>query len=1166
MERRPPAEEAESDLTTPLVMTPFARGPGNASRKCTYCHQPLGIAHRLRGDNFCSPEHERAYFARESAAAFQRLRVETPNVPKPEPVVLPMPPAPETPEQETAPRISGSGTPEPSTLTPDGLPLAGFVSQAPLPPDPARRSAAGSFHEIVTGPSWIAPRLDVARKEAPSAALPELKPAPPDRDSGMALAEVEEQRSVPPFAMPRFTRDREPVLSVGEQIPVPPAALHQQEPQARRTIQDPLRPEEQEPTVAWSMKILDGRAFGGPLPGAEAGRSKQIPLPAPAEWKSDVPLSTGLRSWSTDRLESETPPARTARKLWTLPVNHAVPNRPAVEELPASGLPAPMLLPALFDQNWLPQADLPPAARKTLRTGEEKVHGSGRDLSILSDLSCQALIPVPIPVQLPNHLPMVTVSSGLRAPWAARAPSVLLPQLGGQPKIEAACFALATRTPDAGLHPSMILVESGWIGSERAPLAQALIPVPIPVQLPNDLRMVTVSSGLRAPWEAQTPSVLLPQLGGQPKIEGACSALATRTPDAGLHPSMILVESGWIGSERAPLAQALIPVPIPVQLPNDLRMVTVSSGLRAPWEAQTPSVLLPQLGGQPKIEGACSALGTRTPDASLHPSMILAESGWIGSVRAPLAAESLSALHLVSGSRIAPGDPQIPGLSWTVSPLPGTAQTCARSPWSSPVAGPSLPGPATLDPVPAHALARPDVVLQQHARLRSNGWVLALSGKCSSPKLRCADAHPYTATVLWLSMEVETQPEPPAAGLLLSSWRTPLCVGVVSPLPDTCVPPPLRHTLIEGWLVSRRLAVTDVTHLPFAAKRGGEHEITPAIWHVTGPGIRQPALRKRHGHILQTTGWHDAGILLLRTGGAPSVEFASPAPVVITPAIPEEPRGMVSLDLIGCSAMPGQEWIRLREPYVETRFARDWLAPEVTSACPALLALRTPVTAPAPIRGIETAISRGKAVHMEAGCWAAPAGDPVQSTLPHPKAAFQIRSVVLLTSLLPGPDFAHADTFGNFPIRRSPAYLTVFPEPRFTALPPRLDGVHRLRRLRPQDDTAALGISASASALSVDSPFREPGSGLRLSASRICSFSGETVARFGNAVDSTPQALVQPRPLQARPARFFQWPYVAGEPRTPFICGLGNLARFVGTASDIPPAPLRHSVLRAKWS
>ena len=152
------------------------------ANNCDYCHKPLSLMRRLRGEQFCSLEHMDLYSAQQAEFALERLAasvIEKPNTdrpPSPRPKLRPKlvnsgGPSQSIPSEPSAQTAVALHEPEARTtekttlLAPDvDYPMAAYVAQVPVEPrtlesDGIRNGAgfAPVDHWGKVSPAWSMP-------------------------------------------------------------------------------------------------------------------------------------------------------------------------------------------------------------------------------------------------------------------------------------------------------------------------------------------------------------------------------------------------------------------------------------------------------------------------------------------------------------------------------------------------------------------------------------------------------------------------------------------------------------------------------------------------------------------------------------------------------------------------------------------------------------------------------------------------------------------------------------------------------------------------------------------------------------------------------------------------------------------------------------------------
>ncbi len=143
------------------------------ANNCDYCHKPLSLMRRLRGEQFCSVEHLDAYSAQQAEFALERLAASVsdkpntarPPAPKPAPKLRPIASPPET--RVEPPALSAVAveereqTQKPQEPEPD-YPMAPYLAQSSIPvrePEAAesRRNGVAPLETWSENTGWSMP-------------------------------------------------------------------------------------------------------------------------------------------------------------------------------------------------------------------------------------------------------------------------------------------------------------------------------------------------------------------------------------------------------------------------------------------------------------------------------------------------------------------------------------------------------------------------------------------------------------------------------------------------------------------------------------------------------------------------------------------------------------------------------------------------------------------------------------------------------------------------------------------------------------------------------------------------------------------------------------------------------------------------------------------------
>lgn len=295
---------------------------------CDYCHKPLSLMRRLRGEQFCSVEHLDLYTAQQAEFALQRLAASVEDKPATQ-----RPPAllkriARTPVEANGHANGKNGhsngtlikeAPPAEQPSEDFLRVAGALSEPPIllrridPPQPPPSEPA--LPEIVAAPDVEYPMAGfVSNLPGPPrepTALPEssIEPAVAESESLKPRLQVEPQAAPPYAPLQEFVS--EPELEAPSIIPSDPTEPY---PAAAQLPQ--LRADPESVVAAWSNERLI-ELFVAP---AESARhsSELLARPAdlPAEFTAPMPDLSALHMDSSDLLIE--PPAPAAVRTTSL--------------------------------------------------------------------------------------------------------------------------------------------------------------------------------------------------------------------------------------------------------------------------------------------------------------------------------------------------------------------------------------------------------------------------------------------------------------------------------------------------------------------------------------------------------------------------------------------------------------------------------------------------------------------------------------------------------------------------------------------------------------------------------------------------------------------------------------------------------------------------------
>ncbi len=224
------------------------------ANNCDYCHKPLSLMRRLRGEQFCSLEHLDAYSAQQAEFALERLAAsvsDTPNtartpLPKPAPKLRPAAPQPETlveppaisatvAVEEREEREEPEEAQNPQEPEPD-YPMAPYLAQSSIPvrePDAAesRRNGIAPLETWSDNAGWSMPPFrsepsDPRTWNAGKLAA-QIPPAAGFRELLAAKAPGEEVNSGEVHSQGTLIQDRTAFLEGQPSVPRPDSIPHE---------------------------------------------------------------------------------------------------------------------------------------------------------------------------------------------------------------------------------------------------------------------------------------------------------------------------------------------------------------------------------------------------------------------------------------------------------------------------------------------------------------------------------------------------------------------------------------------------------------------------------------------------------------------------------------------------------------------------------------------------------------------------------------------------------------------------------------------------------------------------------------------------------------------------------------------------------------------------